>query len=244
MKFAKQQRRQMRRGFLRLRESTAEAMPGWGRRLLGPGIDWLDMMLVDHGLFRLIYSNTHRVGDRVWRSSQPSPYQVRRFAEMGIRTIVNLRGKRECGAYRLEKAACERWGVAFEDFKIHSRAAPSVDIVRDAKALFDRIEYPALIHCKSGADRAGLASVLYLMLEEGRPVEEAQRQLDWRFGHFRQADTGILDAFFEAYRAESRDAPIGFSDWVGTRYDPEVLKRSFKAGSWANLLINRILRRE
>ena len=32
-----------------------------------------------------------------------------------------------------------------------------------------------LMHCKSGADRAGLMSVLYRHLHEGVPIEEAKR---------------------------------------------------------------------
>ena len=34
-----------------------------------------------------------------------------------------------------------------------------------ADALFKIIKYPALIHCKSGADRAGIVSYLYKILK-------------------------------------------------------------------------------
>ena len=54
-----------------------------------------------------------------------------------------------------------------------------------------------LMHCKSGADRAGLMSVLYRFLHEGVPLKEATQELSLKYGHFRQADTGILDYFFE-----------------------------------------------
>jgi hypothetical protein len=59
-----------------------------GRRAMA----YVDMLLVDHGIFRLGYLNLHRLGDRAWRSAQPAPYQIRSLARQGLRTIVNLRG--------------------------------------------------------------------------------------------------------------------------------------------------------
>lgn len=87
-------------------------------------------------------------------------------------------------------------------------------------------------------------SVLYLHLREGVPVAEARRQLGLRYGHFRQADTGILDYFFERYLEDTRLEPMPFFDWVERMYDPVELKRSFKARGWANRLVDSVLRRE
>ena len=56
------------------------------------------MLFVDHGIFRLVYPNSHRLSDKAWRSAQPAPHQIRRFAKAGIRTIVNLRGERDAAA--------------------------------------------------------------------------------------------------------------------------------------------------
>ena len=83
----------------------------------------------------------------------------------------------------------------------------------------ETVEYPILIHCKSGADRAGLMSVLYRFLHEGVPLTESKRQLGLRYGHFRHADTGVLDHFFERYMADNAHEPIAFWDWVDTKYD-------------------------
>src|SRR5690606_15612806 len=98
-----------------------------------------------------------------------------------------------------EQEACRRYGIELVNYKVRSRAAPSRAEVKGALELFDSIQYPMLMHCKSGADRAGLMSVLYRHLKEGVPLAEAKQELSWRFGHIRQADTGILDYFFERY---------------------------------------------
>ncbi len=100
------------------------------------------------------------------------------------------------------------------------------------------------MHCKAGADRAGLAAALYLILHEGRPVAEAARQLSARYGHFRFAKTGILDAFFARYLAEGEAKGLDFLTWVETVYDPEALKRDFRPGFWSDVVVDRLIRRE
>src|SRR4029078_851269 len=111
--------------------------------------------------------------------------------------------------HQLEKQACAKHGIALVNFTVNSRAIPKPDHVKGAKALFDHIAYAALMHCKSGADRVGLMSVLYLHLRKGVPLEQATRMLSWRYGHIRQGRTGVLDYFFERYLAEG--APKGLS---------------------------------
>ena len=243
-KLLKVPRRAFKRRMLAMRNGIADRSPRWARRTFGPIVDYTDMLLVDHGIFRQIYANRHQITPLAWRSSQPSPGQIGKLARLGVRTIVNLRGERDCGAYRLQMAACKRYGIAVEELVLKSRAAPTREQVHAAKALFERIEHPILMHCKSGADRAGLASALYMILHEGKPVAEAIWQLSPRFGHIKQADTGIIDYFFERYLVEAERTGIGFMQWVDTVYDPATLARDFKARGWANTLVNTILRRE
>ncbi len=108
---------------------------------------------------------------------------------------------------------------------LRSRDAPDKATILAAKAFFEGIEYPAVMHCKSGADRAGLAAALYLILHEGRPVAEAARQLSARYGHFRFAKTGILDAFFDRYLAEGE--PRASTSSPGSR--PSTIRRPSSA---------------
>jgi len=124
---------------------------------------WTNMLLVDHGVFRLVYLNKHRVSERLWRSAQPAPHQIARLKAEGVRTVVNLRGGREHGSWQLQKEACERLGLHMEEFVVRSRGAPDRDTILRAKAFFDRLEYPAVLHCKSGADRAGFVAALFLI---------------------------------------------------------------------------------
>jgi protein tyrosine/serine phosphatase len=205
---------------------------------------WVNMLLVDHGVFRLAYLNKHRVSEHLWRSAQPAPHQLARLKAEGVRTVVNLRGGREHGSWQLQKDACDRLGLTLVDFVVRSRGAPDRDTILKAKAFFDALEYPAVLHCKSGADRAGFVAALYLVVHEGRPVAEALRQLSLRFGHFRFAKTGILDAFFERYRIEGEAKGTPFLTWVETVYDPVALEREFRPSFWSDMVVDRIMRRE
>ena len=205
-KLGKPVRRAFKRVTLGWRLALLEHTPPWLHRIAGKPASYLDMLLIDHGIFRLFYLNAHPIGGKAWRSAQPAPHQIGALADKGIKTIVNLRGERLCGSYWLEQTACERYGIRLVNFQVRSRAAPSREELRGARELFERIEYPILMHCKSGADRAGLMSVLYCFLKEGVPLQQAVEQLSFRYGHFRQAETGVLDAFFERYLADNAEA--------------------------------------
>jgi protein tyrosine phosphatase (PTP) superfamily phosphohydrolase (DUF442 family) len=210
------------------------------RALLG----WFEHVFVDHAVFRYIYLNRHAVAPGVERAAQPSPHHIRAAARRGVKTIVNLRGARPCASYVMEQAACAAHGITLVDFMMTSRAPPR----RQDIAAFDRLmaqaARPVLLHCKSGADRAGLASALHLILHEGRSVEEALGQLSWRYGHFGSARTGVLDAFLRAYQADNATAPVDFRTWAAERYDPQAVAAAFRSRRLADLVADKLLGRE
>jgi protein tyrosine/serine phosphatase len=219
----------------------------WDRPLAG-GWDtvraWISMIFVDHGIFRLFYLNHHSVDGRLYRAAQPWPHQIARFARAGGKTLVYLRGGREHGSWPLEREAAERHGLVLTEFLARSREAPSKEMLLDAPYFFESLAYPAMIHCKSGADRAGFVAALYMLVHLGRPADEALRQLSAGYGHFRWSKTGILDRFFELYRDQGEAKGMTFLTWVKESYDPAALQASFKPGFWSNMLVDRILHRE
>ena len=127
--------------------------------------------------------------------------------------------------------------MAFE-----SRGAPHRDRILRFEQIYRGVTFPILMHCKSGADRAGLASGLVIMFEGGTAAE-ALRQLSWRFGHFNRSRTGILDAFFLRYQRDA-EGRLPFLEWVRDEYDEAALKRDFVAGSLASFINDSVLRRE
>ena len=214
------------------------------RTRIGPALCYVEMLVLDYGIARVLYNNRHRISDGAWRSAQPEPHHIGWIAKKGVKTVINLRGDRSFGTAWLEDRACAKHGLNLVNFKLNSRVAPSREDLLAVKQLLETIEYPVLIHCKSGADRAGLMSVLYRHVHDGVPIAKAKNQLSLRYGHIRQADTGVLDYFFERYLSDNAKSPIVFWDWVATQYDADEVNRTFKASGFANRLVNDILRRE
>lgn len=206
---------------------------------------WKDFLWKDHGILRERFTNMHEIGGGMWRSNQPSPKRLEELAGQGFRTILNIRGTQPGVCYYdLEKEACDRLGLTMIDMPFGSREAPYVDRMQRAVRIFDDIEYPALIHCKSGADRAGLISVLFALTRLGLPYDEAIQHLSLKYLHVKAGKTGVLDHFFETYRRYNEATPTPFMEWVENVYDRDAVQAEFMGSWWGNFLTERVLRRE
>lgn len=207
---------------------------------------YADYLWKDHAYLRLPFQNAHWVDEDLIRTNQPWPFQLKWWRDRGVNTVINLRGGGyETSFYVLERDACQRLGLTLVDFAVSSREAPSKAQVAAAKTLFETVRYPAVMHCKSGADRAGLMSVLYAHMKMGLPLSDALRQLSLRHLHVRQGLTGVLDYTFERYFAEGEPRGLTFADWVESdAYDPAAIKADFRAGRLGSLLTETVLRRE
>jgi protein tyrosine phosphatase (PTP) superfamily phosphohydrolase (DUF442 family) len=206
----------LRRATMGWRPLLIDRSPPWACRIFGPLGKRLDMLLVDHGIFRLIYLNKHRLGAQAWRSAQPAPHQIRAMARKGLRTIINLRGDHASGSYWLESAACRKHGVELINFRLRSRDAPPKEVLRAARDLLERVEHPVLMHCKSGGGPGRPDGCALPHRRRKEPVALARRQLAARYGHFRAADTGVLDFVFDRYLQDNARSPIGLFEWVDT----------------------------
>jgi protein tyrosine/serine phosphatase len=204
-----------------------------------------DYLWKDHAWIRLGFSNAHWISDELVRTNQPWPFQFKAWAERGVKTVINLRGGLQTSFRALEVDACARHGLELVDFVIASRDVPTAQQVLGAKALFETIRYPALMHCKSGADRAGIMGVFYKHFRQRRPIREAIEQLSPRYLHVRAGLTGVLDYIFDRYLREGEPAGLSFVDWVQSpAYDPAAIKAEFRAAWWGTVLTDRLLRRE
>jgi protein tyrosine phosphatase (PTP) superfamily phosphohydrolase (DUF442 family) len=214
----------------------------WGRT-----IAWLYSMLVEHNFTNLIRFNFHRISDEAFRSSQPTMWQLRRMVKKyGIRTIINLKGANANSAYwAFEREQCEKLGVHLVDIAIYSRSIPEAARIRRAKEVFESVEYPIWIHCKAGADRAGIYSTFYQYFRKHIPIAETNQLRLWPFGHIRHSNAGKIDYYLELYLDYRKDHPeIGLLEWAETVADRDRIDREFKAGGFASFINDVVLRRE
>ncbi len=205
---------------------------------------WRDSLFVDHAIFRTVWDNLAEViPGRLYRANHPTPGRLARYAgRLGLRTLVNLRGHRQCGSDALSRDAAARLGLTHIDMAFESRGAPHRERILRFAGIYASMATPALMHCKSGADRAGLAAGLAILFEGGTAAQ-ALRQLSWRYGHFSRSPTGILDAFFIHY-ATVAEGRVPFLQWVERDYDEQALRATFRASGLSSFVNDRLLARE
>ncbi|WP_300366501.1 sulfur transferase domain-containing protein [Hydrogenimonas sp.] len=217
---------------------------------------WYGSLIKQHNLVNILWLNLHPVVEgKIYRSAQPTPWQLKKLVtEYGFKSIINLRGRKpHYPVYALEKRACDELGVELIDVSIFSRRIPDDKTLLALKEAFERATYPALMHCKAGADRSSLASVLYLYWMENVPLEEAMKEhlRFWPYGYIKSSGAGIIAAFFEAfldYRNEHPDAEIiEWSKRWADRSRRKAFEKTFKENRTnpiADFFFEKILRRE
>jgi protein tyrosine/serine phosphatase len=204
---------------------------------------WLDSLFDDHAALRTVWTNFHAVAPGVlYRSNHPTPGNLRRFVrEKGIKTVINLRGVAGNGSDALSREAARVLGLDFIDLAVRSAAAPPRETVLELMRLYRTMRRPGLVHCKSGADRAGFAAAVFLLME-GASVAQARAQMRLRFGHMRHSRAGILSAFIGAW--ERYGGRKSFARWVAEDYDAAALQAGFKSNVFARFVNDRVLSRE
>ncbi len=123
--------------------------------------------------------------------------------ENKLRTVINLRGANETSPwYQDEMRESERLGLKHFDFGLSANQEVSDEEIDRILETIRQAPKPVLIHCKSGADRTGLISALYLYREEQKSAESAAGELTIWGGHFPYLfwrKTGAMDVSFERY---------------------------------------------
>ncbi len=193
------------------------------------GVFWayVHYNLFDHVFLRVLWTNFSEIAQGVSRSNQPTQKRLKSYKKSGLKTVVNLRGWDNYAHYFFEERACNYLDLKLINFKLRARNAPTEDEIIGFLKVIERAEKPFLLHCKSGADRAGLASTLYLMEFEGVSVETAMKQLSFRHIHLDFTETGVIDYFFRTYKTRLEKGNIEFLDWVQYEYDALTLQSAF-----------------
>ena len=187
------------------------------------------MRWLDHEILRHWWTNFEEFAPGAFRSNHPTEARFRAYQARGIKAVLNLRGTPKTPYYLQEVALCKELGLELISIQLAAAIAPTRERVQELIAILRAIPHPFVMHCKSGADRTGLASAIYLLVIKNAPIAEAQKMLSLRYIHLNNKKTGILDHILVMYAADQAATGIGFEAWIDTIYDHEVVTQSFKS---------------
>ena len=145
-------------------------------------------------------------------------------SDFHLKSILNLRGEaRRTGGTTAEVRTAQENGLSFYDLPLSATRRPAGTNCFSLIDILQQCPYPLLIHCKSGADRTGLASALYLMLERGETPEQAERAFSIEFGHVplggHRASARAAERVCRMAQANRLPhTPERFRDWVKNEY--------------------------
>ena len=115
--------------------------------------------------------NLHRITPNLYRSEQPTALGFRNLEKLGIRTVINLRW------FNNDTRETQGTGLRTERVKILTWDIDDEHVVDVMRMLKQADDGPFLIHCQHGADRTGLMSAMYRILEQGWSVDDALEEL-------------------------------------------------------------------
>jgi protein tyrosine phosphatase (PTP) superfamily phosphohydrolase (DUF442 family) len=160
----------------------------------------------------------------VIRSAQPTSQLADWARRYGLKSVLNLRGGGPGDWwYGNEIKTAKQSAVAYYDLPLSATRRPTRRELLQLIDLLDRCRYPLLIHCKSGADRTGLASALYRMVRRGEPPQSALTSFSIEFGHVPFFGTEHLHEPLQEYAAWLERAGLAhsanrFRTWVRNEY--------------------------
>lgn len=114
----------------------------------------------------------HQVGERLFRGGQPRTGGIRRLAELGINTVVNLRGA--SARTRSDETEARTLGLNYFNVSLPTWGRPDDARVRQVIEIIAAQESGRVfVHCKDGVDRTGTVVALHRIIHEGWQTNDA-----------------------------------------------------------------------
>jgi tyrosine-protein phosphatase SIW14 len=148
--------------------------------------------------------NFHQVNQQVYRGGQPKDGGLRKLKDLGVKTIVNLRG--EDAHTRAESEEAHSLGLRYYSISLPEFSRPQDEEVACALSIINNPEnQPIFIHCHHGKDRTGTIVACYRISHDGwtakRAKDEARRYgLGWVEIGMRR----YIDKYYASYKTNHR----------------------------------------
>lgn len=123
--------------------------------------------------------NLHRITPNFYRSARLADTDLPQLRTLGVRTVVSLR------AFHSDEDLLDGSGIAATRVGMLTWSIDDDEVVAALHAIRQGLARgPVLLHCQHGADRTGLVSAMYRMVEQGWSREAAMDEmLNGEFGY-------------------------------------------------------------
>lgn len=150
--------------------------------------------------------NFHQVNAHVYRGAQPRRGGIQRLAQLGIKTIINLRDDDERA--RAEEREAKAAGLRYFNVPMKGYARPTDEQVERVLSIINAPEnQPVFVHCKRGADRTGTIIAAFRISHDGWTSEQAKEEAN-RYG-MRWTQFEMKDYITDYYRRRNGHSERG-----------------------------------
>jgi protein tyrosine/serine phosphatase len=149
--------------------------------------------------------NGGKINDALFRGAQPRADGLKELKNLGVTTIVDLRGE-DPDKISWERKEAESLGVRFVSIPVSGWAPPSNDQVAQFLKIFrDNPKEKVFVHCRFGDDRTGVFVATYRMAYDGWPAQQAMNEM-YFFG-FNGIWHPSMKSFIRDFPARLKTAP-------------------------------------
>lgn len=116
--------------------------------------------------------NFQRVSAQLFRGGQPTREGIAALAQLGIRTIIDLRDR--TGIPSVERRQAQAHGIRYHRIPLGKLRPPArATMDRILRILADPESRPVYVHCRRGCDRTGAVIACHRIANEDWTAEEA-----------------------------------------------------------------------
>lgn len=161
--------------------------PRYGQKLRLPGVP-----------------NAGKLNDFLFRGAQPRSEGFQQLKNLGITTIVDLRGE-DRDKIAWERKQAEALGIRFVNIPVSGWSPPSNDQIAQFLSLFKDQHERVFVHCHFGDDRTGVFVATYRMARDGWLSDQAIKEM-YFFG-FNGFWHPAMKSYINDFPAKLRTAP-------------------------------------
>lgn len=147
--------------------------------------------------------NFHQVNQQLYRGGQPKNGGLQRLKDLGVKTIVNLRGEDDHA--RAESEEAHSLGLRYYGISLPEFSKPKDAEVERALGIINAPEnQPVFIHCHHGRDRTGTIVACYRISNDGWTAEQAKNEARrYGLGWIEFGMKHYIDSYYLRYKSKN-----------------------------------------